>query len=697
MKQDSKKSQFLLEIFVEEIPARLVNELSKQLENNFQKGMDEGLIPYNKITSYCTPRRLVITVEGLNKKQKSIEKHIIGPPKKISIDEAGNLLKPGQAFLEKNNIKIEDIKIIKKNNSDFISADVKIVGKNTHEVLTKITYDSITKIKNRKFMKWGSKNFQFIRPIQNLFMLFDSKFLKIDLDGIKNENKVYGHRFYSNKGEKIFSSTEYFEFMKRSYVVLDFSNRKNTIKKQIEKIEKKLKVNVPIDEDLLNHVANLTEYPSVLSGNFDKEFLEVPKEVNISVMKNHQKYFPVFKDKKNLKLDSKFVFVSGSPFLNKKIVISGNEKVIRARLDDAKFFYNEDKNFGLINIQKKLSATTFIENAGTYEDKSKRIHELSAELIKKVELKDSLTDKKLKTTCKILKADLSSQMVYEFPELQGIMGNYYYKDQDPYIAEIIEQHYLPKGRSDSLPTNETAKIISICDKIDTITCCFSLGLVPTGSSDPYGLRRNSIGIIRIAESLDKHINLIDLINLSFKCYEANFDKQVGNDSRNKAVYFFIDRVRNYLTDMGYQTNIINSVLNINYEIIDILTIKKKIKSLEEFNKANKLASAIEADKRLRNIVKDNKDLNINLEVFNDPYELKLYKKYIKIKESFSEKIIQNSPNLALNSILDIADDLSDFFENVLVMVENEEVKKNRINLLTNIKILISKFINLSEI
>lgn len=697
MKQDNKKSQFLLEIFVEEIPARLVNELSKQLENNFKKGMNESQIPHAKITSYCTPRRLVITVEGLDKKQKSIEKHIIGPPKKISIDGTGNLLKPGQAFLEKNNIRIEDIKIIKKNNSDFISADIKIVGQNTHEVLTKITYDSITSIKNRKFMKWGSKNFQFIRPIQNLFMLFDSKFLKIDLDGIKNENKVYGHRFYSNKGEKIFSSTEYFEFMKRSYVVLDFSNRKNTIKKQIEKIEKKLKVNVPIDEDLLNHVANLTEYPSVLSGNFDKEFLEVPKEVNISVMKNHQKYFPVFKDKKNLKLDSKFVFVSGSPFLNKKIVISGNEKVIRARLDDAKFFYNEDKNFGLINIQKKLSATTFIENAGTYEDKSKRIHELSGELIKKVELKDSLTDKKLKTTCKILKADLSSQMVYEFPELQGIMGNYYYKDQDPYIAEIIEQHYLPKGRSDSLPTNETAKIISICDKIDTITCCFSLGLVPTGSSDPYGLRRNSIGIIRIAESLDKHINLIDLINLSFKCYEANFDKQVGNDSRNKAVYFFIDRVRNYLTDMGYQTNIINSVLNINYETIDILSIKNKIKSLEEFNKANKLASAIEADKRLRNIVKDNKDLNINLEVFNDPYELKLYKKYIKIKESFSEKIIQNSPNLALNSILDIADDLSDFFENVLVMVENEEVKKNRINLLTNIKILISKFINLSEI
>ena len=495
MKQDSKKSQFLLEIFVEEIPARLVNELSKQLENNFQKGMDEGLIPYNKITSYCTPRRLVIAVEGLDKKQKSIEKHIIGPPKKISMDGAGNLLKPGQAFLEKNNIKIEDIKIIKKNNSDFISAVIKIVGKNTHEVLTKITYDSITKIKNRKFMKWGSKNFQFIRPIQNLFMLFDSKFLKIDLDGIKNENKIYGHRFYSNKGEKIFSSTEYFEFMKRSYVELDFSNRKNTIKKQIEKIEKKLKVNVPIDEDLLNHVANLTEYPSVLSGNFDEEFLEVPKEVNISVMKNHQKYFPVFKDKKHLKLDSKFVFVSGSPFLNKKIVISGNEKVIRARLDDAKFFYNEDKNFGLINIQKKLSATTFIENAGTYEDKSKRIHELSDELIKKVELKDSLTDKKLETTCKILKADLSSQMVYEFPELQGIMGNYYYRDQDPYIAEIIEQHYLPKGRSDSLPTNETAKIISICDKIDTITCCFSLGLVPTGSSDPYGLRRNSIGII----------------------------------------------------------------------------------------------------------------------------------------------------------------------------------------------------------
>jgi glycyl-tRNA synthetase beta chain len=485
--------------------------------------------------------------------------------------------------------------------------------------------------------------------------------------------------------------------MKRAYVELSFWDRKKSIKKQIEKIEKNLGINVPIDEDLLNHVANLTEFPSVLHGEFDKEFLEVPKEVNISVMKNHQKYFPVFKDKKLKKLDSKFIFVAGSPFLNKKVVISGNEKVIRARLDDAKFFYNEDKNFGLTNIQKKLSSTTFIDNAGTYDDKSERIFRLSKDLVKKLKIENLISYKNLETTCKLIKADLSSQMVYEFPELQGLMGSYYYKNQDPYIAEVIEQHYSPKGRSDSLPTNEIAKIISICDKLDTITCCFSLGLIPTGSSDPYGLRRNSIGIIRIAESLSDNLNLTDLLNLSFECFEANFDKKVGSDSKNKAVSFFIDRIRNYLTDMGYHTKIINSALNTNSEIIDIVSIKNKIKLIEDYNSKDNLLSAIEADKRLKNIVKDNKDLTIDLKIFNDPFELKLYKKYIKIKESFSDEAIQSNPTSSMTAILDIANDLSDFFENVLVMVDDDNVKKNRINLLTNIKNLISKFINLSEI
>ena len=643
MKQNNKLSTFLLEIFVEEMPARLVNELSKQLEDNFKRGIDEHSISYSSLCSYSTPRRLIVTIEGLEKKQKDINKYMVGPPKKISLDANGNPLKPAQAFIEKNKLNIKDIEIIKKNNSEFIAANVKIVGQNTSKILTEISHQAIVGIKNKKFMKWGKSEFQFIRPIRNLFLLFDSKFLKIDLFGIKNENKVYGHRFYDNKGKKILSFNEYFEFMKRSYVEVSFENRRVNIHNQILKIEEELGVHIPIDEELLSHVSNLTEFPKVLCGNFDREFLQIPKEVNISVMKNHQKYFPVFKDKKLANLDSKFIFVAGSPFLNKKIVITGNEKVIRARLDDAKFFYNEDRTSRLVNIQKKLESTTFIANAGSYEDKSQRIYEISLALVKMLNFEDLINEKRLKIACKLIKADLSSQMVCEFPELQGTMGKYYYKDEDSYVAEIIEQHYLPKGRSGKIPENQIAMVISIADKIDTISACFSLGLVPTGSSDPYGLRRNSIGIIRIAEGLNKQINLIEILNLSVDCFEANIKKQVGVDTRNKTIDFFVDRVKNYLTDMGYPTNIINSILNIDSNVIDIQLLKNKADLIKGFMKKDSSHSIIEADKRLKNIVKDNTSLSVDPKLLNDSFELNLYNRYNEIKSSFTKESMNNAP------------------------------------------------------
>lgn len=697
MKQNNKLSTFLLEIFVEEMPARLVNELSKQLEDNFKRGIDEHSISYSSLCSYSTPRRLIVTIEGLEKKQKDINKYMVGPPKKISLDANGNPLKPAQAFIEKNKLNIKDIEIIKKNDSEFIAANVKIVGQNTSKLLTEISHQAIVGIKNKKFMKWGKSEFQFIRPIRNLFLLFDSKFLKINLFGIKNENKVYGHRFYDNKGKKILSFNEYFEFMKRGYVEVSFENRRVNIHNQILEIEKKLGVHIPIDEELLSHVSNLTEFPKVLCGNFDREFLQIPKEVNISVMKNHQKYFPVFKDKKLANLDSKFIFVAGSPFLNKKIVITGNEKVIRARLDDAKFFYNEDRTSRLVNIQKKLESTTFIANAGSYEDKSQRIYEISSTLVKMLNFEDLINEKRLKIACKLIKADLSSQMVCEFPELQGTMGKYYYKDEDSYVAEIIEQHYLPKGRSGKIPENQIAMVISIADKIDTISACFSLGLVPTGSSDPYGLRRNSIGIIRIAEGLNKQINLIEILNLSVDCFEANIKKQVGVDTRNKTIDFFVDRVKNYLSDMGYQTNIINSILNIDSNVLDIQLLKNKADLIKGFMKKDSSHSIIEADKRLKNIVKNNTSLSVDPKLLNNSFELNLYNRYSEIKGSFTKESMNDTPSSTLDAIVGIAPDLDSFFENVLVMDKNIKVKQNRINLLTNIKNLISRFVNLSEI
>ncbi len=697
MKKNSQNLDFLLEIFTEEIPARLVNELGTQLESNFLDELDKNSINYSDINAYYTPRRLVVLIKGLTSKQKDYEEFLLGPPKKIAMDDKGELLKPALSFLKKNRIKAKQLKITNKDGNEFISVNKKVRGINTKDFLANTIVGSIKSIKNRKFMRWGQSNIEFIRPIRNIFALFGKNPIKIRIDDINNQQVVLGHRFYSNRGKKISSIRQYLEYMKKSSVVLDFEERKEIIISQIKKIEKKSKFFVDIDEELLNHVANLTEYPNVLKGKFDKEFLKIPNEVNISVMKNHQKYFPVFKDKKYSRLGSNFIFVAGSPFIDKNIVISGNEKVIRARLNDAKFFYDEDKKTGLLNLSKKLSAITFIDGIGTYQDKHRRIYQITQRLAQSLELNSKDLDIDLELCCSLIKADLSSQMVYEFPELQGVMGKYYYQELDKNISQIIEQHYLPRGRSDILPKGDVSKLISIADKLDTISSCFYLGMNPTGSSDAYGLRRNSIGIIRIAEGLDRNIDLIEILNFSLTKVEESGGKVVNGENKSRLIEFFNERIRNYFVENGFNNAIVNSLINNEFQVRDVKSILQKAMVLKRYEGKSELMSAIEIFKRLRNITRENSRVDIKKTLLKDNFELSLYDNLKRLEDSLSFESIAESPEMSLKQILDTAPSLSKFFDNVLVMDKNEELKQNRLNLLTRMKNVISGFANFSEI
>ena len=696
MKKNSKDLDFLLEVFTEEIPARLVNELGVQLERSFLDELDKNSINYSDIKAYYTPRRLVVFIKGLASKQEDYQKFLLGPPKKIAMNEKGELLKPALAFLEKNRIKARQLKITNKDGNEFISVDKKVKGINTKDFLANTIVGSIKSIKNKKFMRWGQGNIEFIRPIRNIFALFGKNPIKIRMEGINNEQAVLGHRFYSNQTKKI-SSIRQFEYMKKSSVVLDFEERKEIIISQIKKIEKKSKFFVQIDEELLNHVANLTEYPNVLKGKFDKEFLKIPNEVNISVMKNHQKYFPVFKDKKYARLDSNFIFVAGSSFINKNVVISGNEKVIRARLNDAKFFYDEDKKAGLLNLSKKLSTITFIDGIGTYQDKHQRIYQIAQRLAQNLGLDKRDLNIDLELCCSLIKADLSSQMVYEFPELQGIMGKYYYQELDKNISQIIEQHYLPRGRSDILPKGDMSKLISMADKLDTISSCFYLGMNPTGSSDAYGLRRNSIGIIRVAESLDKNIDLIEILNFSLAKVEESGGAIVSGENKSRLIEFFNERIRNYFVENGFNSAIVNSLINNEFQVRDVKSILHKAMVLKKYEGKSELMSAIEIFKRLRNITKDNSQVDIKKTLLKDNFELFLYDNLKRLEDSLSFESITKNPETSLKRILDTAPSLSKFFDNVLVMDKNQELKQNRLNLLTRMKNVISGFANFSEI
>jgi len=692
--KNSKKIEFFSEIYVEELPARLVNDLGLQLKNNFIKGLAEHNIEYLDIVSKNTPRRLTIYINGLDKKTKDKNVEIWGPPKKICFDEKGNILKPGLAFLNKNGIKEEEIKFREKNNSEFLYLNKEIKGSLNKENLKNILCNSLKDIKNKKFMRWGEGKFPFVRPIRNIYANFDSTFLKIKFESIESKNLILGHRFSKLETNEIKSYSDYLKFLRKGKVILCFEERKAKIISEIDSIEKEKKFFINKDQDLLDHVANLTEFPIVLIGKYNKDFLKIPKEVINSVMKNHQKYFSVYKNNSYKKLVESFAFVAGSPFLNSKTVINGNEKVLNARLSDGKFFYEEDSKLGLNNIRKKIDKITFIDGMGSYGNKAKRIIEIAKKfnILGNFNLKTS----KIAASADLCKADLASQMVFEFPELQGIMGEYYYKDIDIEVSETLSQHYLPKGRSDELPKTILSKIISLSDRFDNLASAFSLKLYPTGSSDPYGLRRSCIGIIRITESLDIKIDLNEILDSSFTQVDLSVKNKTDKESKQKAKHFILDRVKNYYVENGFSVNILNSVLETNKEI-NIKSISNKINAIKNLTGTPELEKGVEIFKRLKNITKNNNSEIINETLLTNNYEQDLLSEIKRIERFYNENSNNRDSEICLYEIIKSFDKLADFFENVLVMDKNEEIKNNRINLLTKFKNLISEFSNLSEL
>ena len=689
----NKDLEFFLEIYMEEIPARLVNDLSSQLKNNFEILMKDKGIEYSHIKSYGTPMRLVLFIKGLKDKTEDKKLEIWGPPENISISNQKEFLKPAESFIKKNNINKKEILIKKKNGMSFLYCKKIIKGSKNQENLRQITIESISKIKNKKFMRWSDKSFAFIRPIKNIFANMNKKFIKINFMKIPSENKIIGHRFSQMSSKKIKSFDDYLNFLNKNDVILDFKSRKDKILEEVRRIEKKEKVYVNPDLDLINHVSNLTEYPKVLIGNFDKNFLKIPKEVINSIMKNHQKYFTVYSTSSMNKLVPNFLFVAGSPYLDNFKVIQGNEKVLAARLNDGKFFYEEDIKNGLEKIREKIDDITFIQGIGSYGDKAKRVSKLALKIRDILNLNINADD--IIKTSELCKADLASQMVFEFPELQGIMGGYYYRDTSKIIANSITDHYLPKTRDDSLPKDNLSKIISISDKLDTICSAFHVKLFPTGSSDPYGLRRCCIGIIRILEELEINIDLIEILRESF----SNIEKKEGADNKeslDKVKLFFTERIKNYYVENGYSVNILNAVVS-NFNSLDIVKIKNKISIIKKLNGSKDLIKASEIFKRLKNIIKDNNSTNINQKLFENKYEKNVYSEMLRIEKLFKANPNYDESEKCLKEIIKSSSTLSNFFDNVMVMDKKKIVRSNRLNLLTSFKKLISGVANFSDL
>jgi len=670
---------FILEIGVEELPAI---PLIKELHNIPMKW--KKVLEQNKLLCefdfFYTPRRLVFAHTSMDRKQKDYFQEYFGAPKTIAYKD-GVLSNAGKSFIKKHNINESDIQISKKGDKEVLYHKQEIVGKDINSLIVEMINEFMKSLNFGKKMRWGRGEFEFIRPIRWILAKFENDNLNGECFGVNISNYTYGHRSVSYDKIKIDNIDEYFTALKNNKIILSQDDRKNIIINDIKKIDIEYNIKVELDLELLKEVIAITEYPKVLLGSFSEKFLDLPSIVITTSMKEHQRYFAVFN--KNDELSNKFIVVSNATCDDYSLVIRGNEKVLSARLEDALFFYTNDSRNKLKN--DGLEKLVFVNKLGNFQDKVDR------EIIISKVLADvfNVDNKIISRAIFLSKADLMSEMVYEFTELQGIMGSYYAKDmgESEEVALAIKEQYLPNSEEGELPSNLYSAITALAYKIDLIFALFSINLIPSGSKDPYALRRACIGIIRIVSSFSLSFDL----RYVFEKTKSLYDESLCFDEVKK---FFDERFYNF---SQANRSVISSILITNET--NLLNIINKIKALDEISRQDNFKDNFSFIKRISNILNkaDNFE-EIKIELFDNEFEKNLYNKFQEIKnrniQDYKEKLI------ALFSLSSL---LSEFFDNVMVNVDDEKVKINRTSLIyeinkefksiADIKMISSKMVN----
>lgn len=685
-------ANFVLELLSEEIPSRMQKNAAKHLGNEFIQKISEIGLKYEKIRSFYSSRRLTIIVEEIELYSEEIKVEKLGPrvdAPKIAID----------GFLRSCGAKsTKDCAIINDKKGDRYQFTQKIPSKFAPEILPVIITEIITKFPWPKSMRWGNGSLRWVRPLRNILaLIFDkTKIIPVDfdIDDISSNNYTYGHRFLKNNQISIKSINNYLEELHKNYVMLDVDDRKNEILSQLEQIERRYDLKILMDEDLLDEVSGLVEWPIVHIGNFEEAFLELPKEVLITSMKSHQKYFSVV-DNKTGEITNKFILVSNIDSMDKgKFIINGNERVLSARLYDAKYFWDRDNAQPLIEKSELLENVTFHKQIGTLSNKIERIGNIAQKISTILNIKDE----NIILASKLIKNDLLTEMVGEFPELQGVMGRYYALNQgyDKSVCDAISEHYLPNSPQDKVPTNHLSYILSLADKLDNLVCFWSIGEKPTGSKDPYALRRSGNGIIRniIVNNLD--LNFDHLIEELF--IETNICNQ--GDARSLSsdlVEFLVDRFRTFLSDQQIDIQITNAIIAAD-KTSNFYRINSKIKMINDFVQTTEGKELFRSLNRIKNIIDgdylDTKFEDISVNLFQKEEENNLYTGIQKLtKQNIKSDDINEAKNF-LYQLSILTPEINNFFDNVVVNHEDEKIKTNRINLLASVLFLLQYIVDL---
>ena len=673
-------NKYLLEIGTEELPYKFVSSGVIQLKNAFEKLLNENQIKFSDIKYFSTPRRLTLIIEGFEEKQPDTVKTVKGPILNIAYDENGNLTKAGQGFAKKNGV--DESALYKEEN--YVWAKVEQKGKEIKDILSENVEKIVLKMQGPYFMRWADLDVKFQRPIRWIVSLLNNEELKLKIADVESSRYSRGHRFKSDKVE-IKNPDSYEQALYENNVIVDSQKRKERIVESAKAEAEKIGADVYFDDDLLEEVTNICEWPVPVICGFDEKYLSIPDKVTVTVMAVHQRYFPLY-NRKDGKLLNKFITITnyiGSNFDNIK---AGNERVVVARLDDAIFFFNEDTKVPFESYVEKLKGITFQKGMGSVYDKTQRIIKLSEYLAQK-------TDAPLETvkrTALLCKADLVTSLVFEFTELQGFIGSDYAFNagEKPEVVKGIKEHYYPLGADSELAEGIEGQIVGIADKIDTIVAVFAEGKKPTGSADPLGVSRATLGIIKtvIQKSLD--IDLLELIKKSIDLMPVEIkDKQaLYEDVKN----FFEQRLSIYYTEK-YRHDVVDACIANGNALSNLKDFADRVEFLSEKIKTPEFAKLNEAANRIIRIAKDYKSEQLpDKALFNTPSETQLWEctSVINIDKLNYKEIFEE-----LSKTVKAIDD---FFENVLVMDKDEKVKQNRLALLYSIRRKFDKIADFSK-
>ncbi len=680
----------LLEIGVEELPADYMSTIIPQLKDRAKEKFAEKRIMVGNINVYATPRRLIIHGQDIALKQADAIIENRGPKKAIAFDEQGEPTKATLGFAKAQKVAVKDLEIREVSGIDYIFAVKTEQGEETIHLLPQLLADLIQNLSFPKSMRWGDYKLRFARPIRWILAMLGEEIVEFQLENITSSNITYGHRFLSGELE-VPSVEAYFKLLEDNYVIYDQAQRKAMIKRQIKEVAEKAG-GLPLENDkLLDEVTYLVEYPTAFYGEFSPSYLDVPVEVLTTSMIEHQRYFPIFDEKDNLL--NGFIGIRNGTNYNIDVVKLGNERVLKARLEDALFFWQEDTKFPLERMIDKLDEVLFHEKLGSILDKVKRIEQLALYIGDTYSLggKD-----KTSRAARLCKADLVSNMVYEFPELQGIMGRYYAQQskEDGEVATAIYEHYLPRFAGDILPTTTTGILLSLAEKIDNLVAFFAIGIKPTGSQDPYALRRQAIGLVNIL--LEKDLNL-DLPAILQYSYQTLVGVQTSSDNAttvSEVFDFVLQRLKGVILEGDISHDTVEAILAVPHNNINEIVLKTEV--LTEFKAMPSFADFMVVFNRANNLSKKWDSNVVTAGILEDESEIELYSAFNNIKDEVGNLFAACEYQAALDTIADLRPKIDDFFDKVMVMVEDEELKAARLSLLKAIAELCLKFADFNK-